>query len=151
MYGAREGRDPGPCFDTKAYLAKWPEVARQGLNPLVHFARASDFAAHDAELIRSSPLFDANWYLDRNPDVLREGFDPVSHYVEFGHAEMRDPSADFSTARYRDEHPEITTRSINALAHFIRHGLHEDAETSVAPRLRDEGRPDREILPGACS
>ncbi|MGV3580259.1 glycosyltransferase [Brevundimonas sp.] len=125
QYGAAEGRDPGPCFDTLGYLKKWPEVERLGINPLVHFARASDFAAHDVETIRNSSMFDADWYLNGNPDVVREGMDPVVHYVEFGDKERRDPSASFSTQKYREAHPELNDRSINALAHFIRHGLQE--------------------------
>ena len=36
-YGAREGRNPGPAFDTKSYLARNPDVASSGLNPLVHY------------------------------------------------------------------------------------------------------------------
>lgn len=36
-YGAREGRDPGPAFNTRAYSAQYPDVAAAGLNPLVHY------------------------------------------------------------------------------------------------------------------
>lgn len=38
-YGAREGRDPGPAFDTKGYLQRNPDVAASGQNPLVHYLR----------------------------------------------------------------------------------------------------------------
>ncbi len=36
-YGAREGRNPGPLFDTKSYLARNPDVAASGINPLIHY------------------------------------------------------------------------------------------------------------------
>ena len=36
-YGAREGRNPGPLFDTKLYLAENPDVAKSEINPLVHY------------------------------------------------------------------------------------------------------------------
>jgi hypothetical protein len=36
-FGWREGRDPGPSFSTKAYLAANADVARAGSNPLLHF------------------------------------------------------------------------------------------------------------------
>lgn len=35
VYGALEGRSPGPDFDSKLYLARYPDVA--GLNPLLHY------------------------------------------------------------------------------------------------------------------
>jgi hypothetical protein len=35
--GAQDGRDPGPCFCTRAYLRRNPDVAEAGVNPLVHY------------------------------------------------------------------------------------------------------------------
>lgn len=37
--GPRLGRDPGPDFDTKAYLTRYLDVASRKDNPLVHFER----------------------------------------------------------------------------------------------------------------
>lgn len=39
LYGAAEGRDPGPAFDTLFYLTSNPDVAESGFNPLVHYIR----------------------------------------------------------------------------------------------------------------
>ena len=36
-HGWREGRDPGPEFETSAYLRANPDVARSGVNPLLHY------------------------------------------------------------------------------------------------------------------
>jgi O-antigen biosynthesis protein len=36
-HGAAEGRNPGPFFDTIAYLEQNPDVRASGLNPLVHY------------------------------------------------------------------------------------------------------------------
>ncbi|MEX5727650.1 hypothetical protein Ga0609869_001003 [Rhodovulum iodosum] len=36
-FGAREGRNPGPAFDTMSYYLANPDVARAGWNALVHF------------------------------------------------------------------------------------------------------------------
>ncbi|HKY39096.1 MAG TPA: hypothetical protein VJN18_24325 [Polyangiaceae bacterium] len=36
-YGADEGRDPGPRFSTRKYLKRYPDVARAGMNPLLHY------------------------------------------------------------------------------------------------------------------
>lgn len=38
-YGAREGRNPGPAFDTRGYLQQNPDVVASGTNPLVHYLR----------------------------------------------------------------------------------------------------------------
>lgn len=37
VHGAAEGRNPGPDFDTGAYLGDHPDVLANGINPLVHF------------------------------------------------------------------------------------------------------------------
>lgn len=36
-HGAREGRSPGPFFNTPAYLERYPDVALAGTNPLAHY------------------------------------------------------------------------------------------------------------------
>ncbi|MFO1098505.1 MAG: glycosyltransferase [Xanthobacteraceae bacterium] len=38
-FGAREGRDPGPDFQTASYLEQNPDVAVAGVNPLGHYLR----------------------------------------------------------------------------------------------------------------
>jgi len=38
--GWKSGYDPGPDFSTTAYLARYPDVDRAGINPLLHFVRA---------------------------------------------------------------------------------------------------------------
>jgi hypothetical protein len=37
VYGAQEGRDPGPFFSTRTYLALYPDVADAGVNALLHY------------------------------------------------------------------------------------------------------------------
>ena len=37
LYGAEEGRDPGPLFSTRRYLQRFPDVAAAGVNPLAHY------------------------------------------------------------------------------------------------------------------
>jgi GT2 family glycosyltransferase/ubiquinone/menaquinone biosynthesis C-methylase UbiE len=38
--GAREGRNPGPAFNSKQYLQEYPDVARSRVNPLAHYLRS---------------------------------------------------------------------------------------------------------------
>lgn len=70
-----------------------------------------------AELIR--PHFDAEFYLRVNPDVAASNADPLEHFINFGAAELRDPGASFSTARYVQRHPEIVETGLNPLLHYV--------------------------------
>jgi SAM-dependent methyltransferase len=36
-YGAAEGRNPSPHFETSAYIASHPELIHSGMNPLLHY------------------------------------------------------------------------------------------------------------------
>lgn len=38
-FGAKEERDPGPKFSTRAYLREHPELLNSSENPLVHFLK----------------------------------------------------------------------------------------------------------------
>ncbi len=37
LYGAAEGRNPGPEFDANMYLKQYPDVKQSGMNPLFHY------------------------------------------------------------------------------------------------------------------
>ena len=39
LYGAAEGRDPSPVFNTRRYLESNPDVAEAGMNPLFHYVK----------------------------------------------------------------------------------------------------------------
>jgi lipopolysaccharide biosynthesis protein len=61
QYGASEGRDPGPQFNSASYLSQHPDVAAAGVNPLVHYvlydaARGRQARSHDVEVRAKSPL-----------------------------------------------------------------------------------------------
>ncbi|AWB32575.1 glycosyl transferase group 1 [Orrella marina] len=45
--GVDQGRDPGPCFSTSGYLAKYPAVLQSGLHPLIDYLREGRAAARD--------------------------------------------------------------------------------------------------------
>ena len=53
MYGASEGRDPGPLFSTRAYFETYPDVADAGVNPLVHYLL---YGRNEGRQIVPSPL-----------------------------------------------------------------------------------------------
>ncbi len=76
LYGAREGRQPGPFFDGKYYTASYPDVAAAGANPLVHFLRYGW-----KEGRRPNPLFDAAFYAAQYSDRVRVNPNAFVDYV----------------------------------------------------------------------
>ena len=85
-FGADEGRNPHPLFDTRFYLATNRDVALSGLNPLIHY-----WTYGAAEGRRPHPDFDPCSYLARRPDVRQSGVNPLLHYWEHGRMRIRRP------------------------------------------------------------
>lgn len=48
-FGAKELRDPGPCFSTSSYLADNPDVAEAGVNALHHYLK---YGTHEKRRVR---------------------------------------------------------------------------------------------------
>ena len=84
-----------PGFDPAYYLARNPDVAAAGVDPLQHFLT---FGWHEGR--NPSAAFDTNWYLAQNPDVKAAGIDPLLHYGASGSKEGRDPSLMASATKY---------------------------------------------------
>ncbi len=140
--GWREGRSPALSFDTRFYLSAHPDVARQGINPLWHYAVAgraegrlpvdplrppfgSALERAPAELARMAPFLDRAHYLATYPDVLASGDDPLMHYCRYGWREGRNPSRSFDTRYYLETNPEVAARDINPLWHYAALGHRE--------------------------
>ena len=71
-------------FDPAYYLRTYPDVARSGVDPFVHFLFAGG-----AERRRPSPSFDLEHYLACNPDVARASVNGLLHYALYGRKERR--------------------------------------------------------------
>jgi hypothetical protein len=82
--GWTEGRDPNAIFDTKGYLAAYGDVARSGMNPLVHYETFGWKEGRDP-----AADFDTKAYLKAYADVARDGIDPMQHFLQFGLVENR--------------------------------------------------------------
>jgi hypothetical protein len=54
LYGAKEGRNPGPFFSTTQYLKRCPDVAVAGVNPLAHY----ELFGRSEKRLLSVPLVD---------------------------------------------------------------------------------------------
>lgn len=73
-------------FDRKWYLETYPDVAKEGLDPIEHYLK---FGAKEGR--NPGPDFNTAWYLSNYPDVAKEGMNPLVHYIKFGRYEKRIP------------------------------------------------------------
>lgn len=81
-----EALDESGLFDADWYLATYPDIARSGGDPRIHFLQFGS-----AELRSPGPNFDAAWYAQQYPDACADGFEPLAHYLALGRAEGRKP------------------------------------------------------------
>lgn len=99
-------------FDETEYLCRYPDVARTGMDPILHYLR------HGAEEGRCAhPLFDEQWYVKTYPDVAASGMSPLVHFVQHGAREGRSPCADLDVPTYLKQHSFCLTHDVNPLAH----------------------------------
>lgn len=101
-------------FDAEWMLARNPDLAGSGLDPLLHFHR---FGWREGRW--PNPYFDPAYYLARHPDVRAAGTDPLLHYIERGEAQGCRPVPWFDPAWYRPRY--AVPAGILCLAHFLAH------------------------------
>src|SRR5450830_782739 len=107
-------------FDFEWYLAKYPDVARAGVNPLADYLGCGASEGRDP-----NPLFDTDWYLAQNPGVAQAHINPLVHYLNQGAAEGRDPNPLFDTDWYLAQKPDVAQAHINPLVHYLNQGAAE--------------------------
>ncbi|CAH0306313.1 glycoside hydrolase family 99-like domain-containing protein [Roseomonas sp. CECT 9278] len=132
--GDREGRRPCAQFDPGWYRGAFGMEPDQ--NCLAHYL-ANRVGG------RVSPIaeFDIAYYLDTYPDIAAAGIDPYLHFMEAGHREGRNPSAEFDTQFYRRRYLKGDLDE-NPLLHWMAHR----GEAGVHPRMpEDEVTTHREI------
>src|SRR5208337_4203333 len=73
-----------PLFDSEWYLRRNPDVAINGVNPVLHYLL---YGAREGRA--PGPLFDGSAYLKANPDVASAELNPLLHYIFKGRSENR--------------------------------------------------------------
>ena len=73
-------------FDPEWYLARYPDVARSGMEPAAHFHLIGSGLGRDP-----GPGFSTRGYLALNPDVAQAGVPALLHYLRSGRREGRPP------------------------------------------------------------
>ena len=75
---------PSPWIDVDYYLRRNKDVARAGMDPLLHFWKWGG-----SEGRSPSPEFDSAYYLKTNPSVVQSHLNPLLHYLRVGRLEGR--------------------------------------------------------------
>ncbi|NAW62243.1 hypothetical protein CAG58_09870 [Vibrio sp. V31_P5A7T61] len=71
-------------FDREWYLAQYPDVIEDGVEPIEHYLR---FGAQEGR--NPSAEFNTLWYLKTYPDVAESGLNPLVHFIQYGEREER--------------------------------------------------------------
>lgn len=74
-FGAAEGRDPHPLFNTRHYLGQRPDLSRDE-NPLAHYIRSGWRQGLDPH-----PGFDTSAHLEAHPELAAAGLNPLVHFL----------------------------------------------------------------------
>lgn len=119
-----QGLSPGhPLFSAGYYLAQNEDVARSGMDPLVHYVRSGA-----AEGRQPHVLFDPSWYLAQSRGAMPPGMTPLTHYITVGvHLELT-PHPLFDTAFYRRQVPELDVMRVSPLAHYVTVGWRQQLD-----------------------
>lgn len=110
----------------------------------------NNYDLHTIPLERARALigkrFDEDYYFTRDPRLPRQGFDALAHYLRVGWREGRDPSPDFSTARYLEANPDVAAFDVNPLLHYVVYGRVE-GRPAFRPTLPPLAESQRGALP----
>jgi hypothetical protein len=123
-------------FDPAYYLTTYPDVAKAGVNPAVHYFESGALEGRDP-----SPDFDTSFYLATYPDVAATGINPLVHFLQIGAQEGRSPhpshwriqmelqtlqrSGLFDEEFYCACNPDVVAGRMTPIEHFLRVGAFE--------------------------
>ena len=106
-----------PDFDAAFYLARNPDVAAAGVNPLQHYLQYGWKEGRDP-----NAYFSTSYYLGQNPDVAAAGMNPLEHFEIYGWHEGRDPGPNFSLSKYLAANPDVKAAGTDPLQQFLTTG-----------------------------
>jgi hypothetical protein len=118
-------------FDAGWYLARYPDVAAAGVDPVRHYLENGAAEGRDP-----GPRFSTSGYLARNADVAADGANPLLHYLRYGMQEGRNPSAPSDVERltgselfdrdwYLGTYPDVAAAGVDPAQHYLESGAQE--------------------------
>ncbi len=119
--------DPHPLFSSAYYVAKNPDVANEGICPLLHYL---DYGWREGR--NPHPYFLNDWYLGQDTDLAATlTVSPLEHYLDRGWREGRAPNPLFNPQAYLERYPDVGEAGIEPLTHYLMYGLNEKREIPV--------------------
>ena len=118
--GKNSKSTPNVCFNDAAYRSTHPDVARDGMNPLLHYIM---FGRRESRTLGS--LFDAAWYAATYPDSQDDEQGLLASYLSVGRTKGRNPNSLFDTEWYLRTYPDVAKEGFDPVEHYILHGADE--------------------------
>jgi glycosyltransferase involved in cell wall biosynthesis len=149
--GEREGINPTRWFDAKLYALANPDLAGRFNNAFHHYVtegRAEGRPLLPYEYAVAATHFDLGFYRRIYPKIGARGLSAVVDYLEAGWRENRDPSPEFSTARYLEANPDVAAAGVNPFIHYLLTGRGEGRNAFPS---EEDGSPKPAIAPMAGS
>ncbi len=114
QFGAAEGLLPHPLFDGKIYLERYPDVARDGANPLLHYL---EHGGRGTERRIPHALFDPTYFLEKLGRVPEAPH--LQEFLTLPLEELADPFPLFDCQYYLRQVPALFESGINPLLHYL--------------------------------
>ena len=114
QFGAAEGLSPHPLFDGKVYLERYPDVARDGANPLLHYI---EYGGRGSERRIPHALFDPVHFLKKLGRVPERPH--LQEFLTLPPEALADPFPLFDCQYYLRQRPELYESGINPLLHYL--------------------------------
>ena len=121
--GWRAGHRPNPYFDPAFYLARNPDIAASGANPLRHYIDFGDREGRDP-----SPLFHAGWY--RETYGIPDGANALADFLSRRRTGKVSPVPLFDPQWYLDNNPDVAAAGSDPFEHFCAFGAAERRDPS---------------------
>ncbi|MFT5797609.1 MAG: CDP-glycerol glycerophosphotransferase [Candidatus Azotimanducaceae bacterium] len=139
-------------FDSTWYVGTYPDVLLSGMSPHAHYTRFGillgrapnldlqkcletrpfDAVVKHAKMLVGRALasisdvpqeFDEDFYLHNNPSIDHRNLAPYDHFVQFGHKDLRNPSADFDIVWYLQNYGNLfDVNDVDPFSHYIQEG-----------------------------
>ncbi len=135
---AEMGEEWSGRFDPDWYIARYPDIAAAGIDPLDHFLKhgKQEGRMPNAEKQTEAWLgrFDADWYLTHYSDIAAAKIDPLKHFLQHGWQEGRAlnkkeyeeaEAIRFDADWYRAHYTDLASMGIDPLTHFLCYGKQE--------------------------
>ncbi|WP_321884428.1 HAD-IA family hydrolase [Paraburkholderia bannensis] len=114
-----------PLFDADWYLARYPDVAAEGLSSDLHFALHGRFEGR-----RSSIYFDSAYYI-QNYLKGESGIDAAGHYSTVGWRAGNSPNPYFDVQWYLRNNDDVAEAGVDPLWHYVLFGWKEGRNPSA--------------------